>query len=160
MTERIKERILKRFQCFKVHHPVQHLQQRRTTLPWRRVGRRADRGGERSSSRVGGTFQFSGFRWKPGVALTRVSWLVVKNGKSNGAAEQTGTLQAPPSTNGGVCRREEVGVLPSRLPHIHTLIAQTGSFIRQIKDLLRSPPAGLVSIRRNENKRPLHQSEI
>lgn len=38
LAERIKGQILKGFQCFKVHRPVKHLQQRMTTLPWRLPG--------------------------------------------------------------------------------------------------------------------------
>lgn len=116
-AERIKGRILKRFQCFRVHHPVKHLQ-RRTTLPWWLTGRHGRRRPIVLS--CWGTFNFQGSHRTQGRA--NVHFLVGhEKWRSNRAAEQMGALEAPSSTNGGAAgARErsapEFGVLLSRLP--------------------------------------------
>lgn len=93
---------------------------------------------------------------------TRISWLVVKNERATRQLSRPENPKPPhplmdgPSQRGGP---PSLKCFWADSSNIYAPRAQTGSFIRQIKDLLHSPPAP-ISIYWSKNKRPLHQSKI
>lgn len=133
-ADKIKGRILKGAQCFKVHRPVKHLHQSRRTLPWRLTGQR----GRRRPIVLSCCRTSDGTQGRADVhfLLGREKW------RSTRAAERTGALEASSSANGVARPKRSVPSLEccwAASPNIYALTPQTGSFIRQIKELLHSP---------------------